>query len=66
VSTKGLSIKDVRNQGGGGSSDVDVRTFCQKASDFSKFMVCPHGQGEGVKKTSEDIFWTRGGGFKFS
>jgi len=30
------------------SSDADVRIFwCKKASDFSKFMVCPHRQGEG-------------------
>jgi len=54
---KELSIKDVLNQEGGG---VDpVRTFysqerlfrcgrphilVQNTSDFSKFMVCPHGQ----------------------
>jgi len=31
----------------GGSSDADGRTFwCNKTPDFSKFMVCPHGQGE--------------------
>jgi len=31
----------------------------QKTSDFSKFMVCPHGQGvEGVQPV--DILWTRG------
>jgi len=50
-------MKDVRSQGGGGSSstdifltrgyggssDMDVRTFLvQKTSNFSKFMVCPH------------------------
>jgi len=29
-------------------SDADVRTLWCKKSDFSKFMVCPHGQGEGV------------------
>jgi len=30
----------------GGFSDADARTFwCKKTLDFSKFMVCPHGQG---------------------
>jgi len=35
----------------GVSSDADVRTiWCKKTLDFSKFMVCPHGQGgRGVK-----------------
>jgi len=33
-------------QGRRGSSDADVRTFWRKIlKDFSKFMVCPHGQG---------------------
>jgi len=53
-----VSIKDIRNQGGGGrlfSADIlrtreilQMRTsilFGAKTSDFSKFMVCPHGQG---------------------
>jgi len=62
--TKGLSIKDIRGQGegvvqcghfsdkgGGGSSDVDVRTFWCKSSDFSKFMVCPREQrGRGLNQ----------------
>jgi len=54
---KGLSINEVRSQGGG----LPMRTCCgqgqgvfwcgglhflkQKTSDFSKFMVCPHRQG---------------------
>jgi len=58
---KGLSIKDVRTQEEGvcpvrtffgqekrGSSDADVcslHSLAQKTSDFSKFTVCPHGQG---------------------
>jgi len=37
----GLSSVDKRE---GGSSDVDVRTFWCKKSDFSKFVACPHGQ----------------------
>jgi len=42
---KGLSKKDVRSRGGlssavkGSYSDADGRT----TSDFTKFMVCPHG-----------------------
>jgi len=56
---KGLSIKDVRNQGGRGfvqcgqegrgvfQMRIADRIFlCKKTSDFSKFMVYPHGQGE--------------------
>jgi len=27
------------------SSDADVRNFWRKKTNFSKFMVCPHGQG---------------------
>jgi len=51
-----VSIKSVHSQGFSssdifrtrGSSDVEVRTFwCKKTSNFSKFMLCPHGQGEG-------------------
>jgi len=29
----------------GGSSDAESALLAQKTSDFSKFMVCPHGQG---------------------
>jgi len=29
-----------------GSSDVDVRFWCKKTLDFSKFMMWPQGQGE--------------------
>jgi len=50
--------KDVRSQGGrgfvqfghiyrqegGDSSDADIRTFWYKPSNFSKFIVCPHGK----------------------
>jgi len=33
---------------GKASSHAEVRTFwCKKASDFSKFMVCPYGQEGG-------------------
>jgi len=51
------SIKDVRSQGfvqcghfadKGGGKVLQMRTsarFGTKTSDFSKFMVCPHGQG---------------------
>jgi len=57
ISYKGLSTKDfgsrrvgcpVRTfsgQGGRGSSDATVRTLVKK-SDFSKFKVYPHGQGD--------------------
>jgi len=56
MSSKELSIKDsaVRRKGfvqcgqagRGGSSDANVRTFwCKKTPNFSKFMVCPNGQG---------------------
>jgi len=37
---KGLSIQDVCSRGGGGGGPV-----CE-TPDFSKFMVCPNGQGE--------------------
>jgi len=54
---KGLSIKDVRSQGEfvqcGHFSDKGSFFKCerphflvQKSSNFSKFMVCPHGQRE--------------------
>jgi len=57
---KGPSIKDVRSQGGRGFCPVRIlRTrgewgffrrgrlhfLEQKTLDFSKFLVCPHGQG---------------------
>jgi len=50
---KGLSIKDVRNQEGGYLSSADIFLSMgfskierpQKTSNFSKFIVCPHGQG---------------------
>jgi len=57
---KGSSIKDVRSQGGGGFvqcghfADKGGRGFfrcgrphflAQKNSNFSKFMLCPHGKG---------------------
>jgi len=57
------SIKDVRSEGGfvqcgqGGSSDADVRTLWRKkTSDFSKFMMCPHGQG-GMAQASYRQNW---------
>jgi len=42
-----MSCADIlRTKGEGSSSDVDVRTFwCKKTLDFTKFIVCPHGQG---------------------
>jgi len=52
----GPSIKDVHSQRGRGLSNADIlrtrgvlqmRTsalFAAKPSNFSKFMVCPHGQ----------------------
>jgi len=51
--SKVLSIKDIRSQGEEVLSSADkiegglqMRTFALfGASDFSKFMVCPHGQG---------------------
>jgi len=58
-------VRAFANKGRGGISDADVRTlWCKKTSDFSKFMVCPHGQkGRGVEpvrnfadKGSESIF----------
>jgi len=33
-------------KGRGASSNADVRSFWCKTLDFSKFMVCPHEQGE--------------------
>jgi len=44
---EGLSIKDVRSQEGH-TSDADICNFWCKSSSFSKFMVCPHGQGKGL------------------
>jgi len=32
-----------------GSSDADVSTLCKKRRIFSEFMVCQHGQGEGIE-----------------
>jgi len=63
---KGLSIKDVRSQREGvfvqcgqrGSSDAYVRTFwCKKIANFSKFVVCLHGQGgvEPVRTWEEGV-----------
>jgi len=39
--------------------------FGAKTPGFSKFMVCPHGQGGGVGWTSADIFRTSGEGDQF-
>jgi len=68
---KGLSIKDVRSQRGNlscadilrtrgkRSSVTDIHTFwCKITSQFSKFMVCPHGQGR-RGCASADIFRIR-------
>jgi len=69
---RGSSIKYVRSWGGspvrsrgeGGLSDADVRTFSAKnTSDFSKFMVCPHGQ-EGSSQCRH--FSDKGEGVNFS
>jgi len=39
----------------------------QKTSDFSKFMVCPHGQGEGEGGLSQCVhFSDKEGGVNFS
>jgi len=35
---------DLYNADKGGYSDANVRLLVQKTSDFSKFIVCPHGQ----------------------
>jgi len=71
---KGLTIKYVRSQGRGGgcpmltfsgqggSSDVDSAYFGAKTSDFSKFMVCPHGQ---ERLSQCDIFRKRVEGCQF-
>jgi len=69
-SRKGPSIKDVCSQGEG---LVQCRHFVskgfrcgrphflvQKTSDFSKFMLCPHGQGR--DSASADVADNRGGG----
>jgi len=58
---KGLSIMDVRSQGWGvqcghfvekGEVVLQVRTtalfWCKNTSDFSKFMVCPHGTEQNI------------------
>jgi len=46
VRSPGEGVCPVLTRKEGGSSDTDVRTFWeQKTSDFSKFMVCPLGQG---------------------
>jgi len=43
---QGPSVKDVRPQGRGGFFRCGrPHILMQKTSDFSKFMVCPHGQG---------------------
>jgi len=65
------SIKDVRSQWGGGFFRCGRPHFLvQKGSDFSKFMVCPHGQeglsqcghfsdkGEGGSIFRERSLWT--------
>jgi len=55
----------------GGSSDADIRTFDAKNFEFSKFMVCSHGQrgfervrtffGQGFNfsRFSADVFYGR-------
>jgi len=68
---KGLSIKDVRSHGGElSSADIlqtrgvlQMRTsalFEAKILDFSKFIVCSHGKGEGDEPVR--IFCRQGGG----
>jgi len=60
----GEGVCSVRIRGKGSSSDADVRTFwCKKTPDFSKFMMCPHGQGGWV---SANILRTGGGEGQFS
>jgi len=51
---------------GGGSSDVDGRPhfLATKTSDFSKFIVCPHGQGgRGLSQCGNFVDNGRGGQF---
>jgi len=40
---RGLSSAD--KEGEGSFRSGRPHFFCNKTSDFSKFMVCPHGQG---------------------
>jgi len=59
---RGLSSVVILQTRWGGSSGANVRTFwCKKTSDFSKFMVCPLGQGErGLSQCGQ---WGIGGQF---
>jgi len=68
---KGPSIKDFRSQGvclvqkfcGQGTRQMRTSHFLvQKTSDFSKFMLCPHGQGFEPVRT---FFGKRGRGSIF-
>jgi len=54
-------VRSFFRQGEGGSSDADVRTEEeQKTSDFSKFLVCLHGQeGRGLEPVR--TFFGQGG-----
>jgi len=55
-------VRTFFGQGGRkGSSNADVRIFGAKTSNFSKFMVCLHGQGEEEVKPVR-IFFGQGGG----
>jgi len=62
-----LSSADIlQTSGEGGSSDADVRTFlCKKTSDFSKFIVCPHGKREGGGLNQCGHFADKGVGVNF-
>jgi len=63
----GTVHKRVRSQGGrgcpfceqGDSLDAEVRTFwCKKASNYSKYMVCPHEKGwANADKMEEEQFF---------
>jgi len=55
-----MSSADILQTRGWGPSDSDVCTFFPKiTSDFSKFIVCLHGQGRGDRSIA-DIFRTKG------
>jgi len=61
-----LSSAGIFRTWGKGSLGADARTFwCKKTSDFSKFLVCPHGQGRGggVSQCGYFVDKERGGKF---
>jgi len=49
-----------------GSSDAKSAFWLHKSSDFSKFMVCPHGQGGREVEPMRTFCGQRGRGIIFS